>query len=69
VKIICESSLVNTPIMRVRVVCGREEVIAIFSPMILFKSVDLPTLGPWPAWCMRRGPWPRGAGIYRRWSP
>jgi hypothetical protein len=31
--------------MRVRVVCGRGETIAIFAPRTRFSSVDLPTLG------------------------
>src|SRR5262245_14666606 len=31
--------------MRLRVVCGRGEAIAIFSPRIAFMSVDFPTLG------------------------
>src|SRR5439155_5118492 len=33
------------PVMRVRVVCGRRETMAIFSPTSRLSSVDLPTLG------------------------
>ena len=42
---ICQSGRVITPMMRLRVVCGRLETIAIFSPTIAFIKVDLPTFG------------------------
>ena len=37
--------LVSTPIMRVRVVCGLRDTMAIFWPIIRLSREDLPTLG------------------------
>ena len=36
---------VHTPLMRLRVVCGLCDTIAIFSPTRRFRSVDFPTFG------------------------
>ena len=44
-KRICDSSVLIIPRIRLRVVCGFGEVIAIFWPTIRFNRVDLPTLG------------------------
>ena len=33
------------PLIRLRVVCGLSDVMTIFSPMMLFRRVDFPTLG------------------------
>ena len=41
----CQSSPVAMPRIARRVVCGRFETIATFSPTSAFSSVDLPTLG------------------------
>ena len=41
----CASSVVCTPRMRCRVVCGLSETIATFVPVSAFTSVDLPTFG------------------------
>ena len=41
----CVFPRVNTPIMRVRVVCGLFVTIAIFSPSNSFKIEDFPTFG------------------------
>ncbi len=44
-KATCPSALVTTPVMRVRVVCGFGETMAILSPTSRLRSVLLPTLG------------------------
>src|SRR6185503_4167827 len=44
-KTIWPSGRVRTPIMRVRVVCGLSDTMAIFSPTSLLSSVDLPAFG------------------------
>ena len=42
---ICQPSPAATPRMRLRVVCGRSETIATFSPTKRFIKLDFPTLG------------------------
>ena len=44
-KTICQSGLLATPMMRLRVVCGLLLTMATFSPTIAFIIVDLPTFG------------------------
>ena len=44
-KTICPRSLLKTPVIRLRVVCGLGVTMASFSPTIRLSSVDLPTLG------------------------
>ena len=46
-KMICAFGRVRMPGMRLRVVCGRLDVMASFWPRMRLSSVDLPTLG-WP---------------------
>src|SRR5450631_831773 len=44
-KTICPRSLLKTPVIRFRVVCGLGVTMASFSPTIRLSSVDLPTFG------------------------
>jgi hypothetical protein len=44
-KTICASRELRIPVIRLRVVCGRGETIASFSPTSRFRSVDLPAFG------------------------
>ena len=45
IKTSCTSPSVKTPVMRVRVVWGLSEMIAIFSPTRRFRREDFPTFG------------------------
>src|SRR6185312_8850503 len=44
-KTICPRSLLNTPVIRLRVVCGLGVTMASFSPTMRLSKVDLPTFG------------------------